>query len=251
MSIVVTHLDVELQNNTILSDICFSAGPAQTVGLLGPNGSGKSTLIRSLAGLFPASGHRIQIAGTSLCQFPRRHLARKLAFVPQHAEADNELSVIDIVRLGRTPHRSAFSRWRDADNHAVQEALTQMQLNSLVSRPWQRLSGGERQRCQIARALAQKPDILLLDEPVNHLDIQFQLELMRLITALPVTVVIALHDLNLAARYCQHLVILQQGKVIATGSPESVLTPALIHSTWKVHALVNQPGNGAINIQYV
>jgi len=251
MSIVVTHLDVVLQNNTILSDICFSAGKTQTVGLLGPNGSGKSTLIRSLAGLFPASSDRIQITGTALCQFPRSHLARKLAFVSQHAEADNELSVMDIVRLGRTPHRGAFSRWRDADNHAVQEALTLMQLNGLVSRPWHRLSGGERQRCQIARALAQKPDVLLLDEPVNHLDIQFQLELMRLITALPVTVVIALHDLNLAARYCQHLVVLQQGKVVATGSPEVVLTPALIHSTWKVHALVNHPSNGTMNIQYV
>ena len=251
MSIMVTHLNVALQNNNILSDICFSAGHAQTVGLLGPNGSGKSTLIRSLAGLLPASGDSVQISGTQLCQFPRRHLARKLAFVPQHAEADNELSVIDIVRLGRTPYRSAFSRWQETDNHAVQEAIKLMHLNDLMNRPWQRLSGGERQRCQIARALAQKPDILLLDEPVNHLDIQFQLELMRLITALPVTVVIALHDLNLAAKYCQHLVVLQQGKVVATGSPQTILTPELIHSTWKVNALVNCPSNGAMNIQYV
>jgi len=251
MSIVVTHLDVALQSNTILSDICFSAGKTQTVGLLGPNGSGKSTLIRSLAGLFPASSDRIQITGTALCQFPRRHLARKLAFVPQHAEADNELSVMDIVRLGRTPHRSAFSRWRDADNDAVQEALTLMQLDNLVNRPWQRLSGGERQRCQIARALAQKPDVLLLDEPVNHLDIQFQLELMKLITALPITVVIALHDLNLAAKYCQHLVILQQGRVVAKGEPQAVLTPEFIHSIWKVQAAVNYPSHGTMNIQYL
>lgn len=251
MSIVVTHLDVALQNNTILSDICFSAGKAQTVGLLGPNGSGKSTLIRSLAGLYPASNSCIHVTGSLLCQFPRRHLARKLAFVPQHAEADNELSVIEIVRMGRTPHRGAFSRWRDADNRAVQEALTLMQLNDLVSRPWQHLSGGERQRCQIARALAQKPNVLLLDEPVNHLDIQFQLELMRLITALPVTVVIALHDLNLAARYCQHLVVLQKGQVVATGTPQAVLTPALIHSTWKVCASVDHSENGVINIQYL
>lgn len=251
MSVVVTHLDVALQSTTILSDICFSVVQAQTVGLLGPNGSGKSTLIRSLAGLVPASTDRIQITGTALCQFPRRHLARRLAFVPQHAEADNELSVIDIVRLGRTPHRSAFSRWRETDNHAVHEALTLMQLNDLANRSWQHLSGGERQRCQIARALAQKPDVLLLDEPVNHLDIQFQLELMRLIAALPVTVVIALHDLNLAARYCQHLVVLQQGKVVATGSPQAVLTPELIHSTWKVYASVDHPANGSINIQYL
>lgn len=250
MSIIVNNLNVTLQNHTILSDICFSAGHAQTVGLLGPNGSGKSTLIRSLAGLFPVSSDRIRISGTALCQFPRRNLARKLAFVPQHAEADNEMSVIDIVRLGRTPHRGAFSRWRDTDNHAVQEALTLMQLNGLANRTWQHLSGGERQRCQIARALAQKPDVLLLDEPVNHLDIQFQLELMRLITGLPVTVVIALHDLNLAARYCQHLVVLRQGEVVAAGSPSAVLTSELIYSTWQVHALVNHTSRGVMNIQY-
>jgi len=251
MSIVVNHLDVALQKNTILSDICFNVGQAQTVGLLGPNGSGKSTLIRSLAGLIPASSEHIQISGTSLCHFPRRHLARKLAFVPQHAEADNELSIIDIVRLGRTPHRSVFGQWRDIDSRAVQEALTHMHLNELAYKQWQSLSGGERQRCQIARALAQKPDVLLLDEPVNHLDIQFQLELMRLITALPITVVIAMHDLNLAARYCEHLIVLQQGKVVAKGTPQNILTPALIHSTWKVNAMVNQMNNGSINIQYV
>ncbi len=250
MSIAVSHLNVALQNIPILSDICFHAGEAQTVGLLGPNGSGKSTLIRSLAGLFPAPSQCIHINGTALGEISRRNLARTLAFVPQHAEADNQLSVIDIVRLGRTPHRGAFSPWREADKHAVEEALTLMQLNALANRPWQRLSGGERQRCQIARALAQKPDVLLLDEPVNHLDIQFQLELMRLITALPVTVVIALHDLNLAARYCQHLVVLRQGEVVAAGSPKTVLTSELIYATWKVDAFINHTDRGTLNIQF-
>lgn len=251
MSIEVTHLDIALHHTAILSDISFRAGQAQTVGLLGPNGSGKSTLIRSLAGLLPASGDRVHITGTALCQFPRRHLARRLAFVPQHADADDDMSVMDIVRLGRTPHRGTFSRWRETDDGAVQDALRLMQLERLVDRQWQCLSGGERQRCQIARALAQKPDVLLLDEPVNHLDIQFQLDLMRLISSLPVTVVVALHDLNLAARYCQHLVVLKQGKVVATGSPPNVLTPAFIHSTWKVQALVNRSCGGTMNIQYL
>lgn len=250
MSIIVDNLDVTLHARKILSEICFRADRTQTVGLLGPNGSGKSTLIRALAGLFPAAGEHIHIGGTALCRFPRRHLARKRAFVPQHAEADSELNVMEIVRLGRTPHRSAFSRWTKADDDAVREALTLMQLNELADRPWQGLSGGERQRCQIARALAQKPDVLLLDEPVNHLDIQFQLELMRLISALPVTVVIALHDLNLAAKYCQHLVILRQGRVVAAGSPPEVLTPGLIYSTWQVEAMVNPTDKGGMNIQY-
>ncbi|ECJ2313904.1 ATP-binding cassette domain-containing protein, partial [Salmonella enterica subsp. salamae] len=115
---------------------------------------------------------------------------------------------------------------------------------------WQRLSGGERQRCQIARALTQQPDILLLDEPINHLDIQFQLELMRLISALPITVIMALHDLNLAARYCQHLVVLHEGHVVASGQPAAVLTPELIQSTWQVDATICRTERGMMNIQY-
>lgn len=250
MAISVNDLNVRLQSRNILSGIRFRAAQSQAVGLLGPNGSGKSTLMKTLAGLTPATGSDIRISGELLSQLPRRKLARKLAFVPQHADAEDELTVRDIVLLGRTPHRGVFGFWTAEDSAAVNDGIAFMQLENLVDRQWHRLSGGERQRCQIARALAQKPDVLLLDEPVNHLDIQFQLELMRLITALPITVVIALHDLNLAAKYCQHLVILKQGKVVATGTPNTVLTPELIHNTWQVKAQVDQTPSGMLNIQY-
>lgn len=250
MAISVENLSVQLQSKDILSGISFSAAQSQTVGLLGPNGSGKSTLMRALAGLIPAASASICISGDPLSQLPRRKLARRLAFVPQHADAEDELTVSDIVALGRTPHRRAFDFWTAEDSAAVNEAIASMKLENLLHRTWHRLSGGERQRCHIARALAQKPDVLLLDEPVNHLDIEFQLELMRLITALPVTVVVALHDLNLAAKYCQQLIILKQGKVIATGSPDSILTPELIQNTWRVKARINQTAFGTLNIQY-
>ncbi|WP_058972804.1 ABC transporter ATP-binding protein [Type-D symbiont of Plautia stali] len=250
MAISVDNLNVQLQSRSILSGIRFQAAQSQTVGLLGPNGSGKSTLMRALAGLTPATGSIIRISGELLSQLPRKKLARKLAFVPQHAEAEAELNVRDIIALGRTPHRGMFDVWTAEDSAAVNDGIAFMQLENLLDRQWHRLSGGERQRCQIARALAQKPDVLLLDEPVNHLDIQFQLELMRLITALPITVVIALHDLNLAAKYCQHLVILKEGKVIATGAPNTVLTPELIHNTWRVKAHINPTSTGTLNIQY-
>jgi len=250
MHVVVDKLSVTLQARRVLSDISFVAQRAQTVGLLGPNGSGKSTLIRAMAGVQPCAYAGVKIAGSQASHLSRRQLSRTLAFVPQHAESEAEMSVIDIVRLGRTPHRNAFTPWRQADENALRQALAMMKLDALANRRWQQLSGGERQRCQIARALAQQPDILLLDEPINHLDIQFQLELMRLISALPVTVIVALHDLNLAAKYCQHLVVLHEGEVVASGEPAAVLTPELIHSTWQVDATVYRNDRGMMNIQY-
>ncbi|WP_024136988.1 ABC transporter ATP-binding protein [Salmonella enterica] len=251
MHVVVDKLSVTLQARRVLSDISFVAQRLQTVGLLGPNGSGKSTLIRAIAGVQPCTYASVKIGGKLTSNLSQRQLSRTLAFVPQHAEAaEAELSVIDIVRLGRTPHRKAFTPWRQADEDAVQQALSMMRLDALTHRTWQRLSGGERQRCQIARALTQQPDILLLDEPINHLDIQFQLELMRLISALPITVIMALHDLNLAAKYCQHLVVLHEGHVVASGKPAAVLTPELIQSTWQVDATICRTERGMLNIQY-
>ncbi|MGK3114723.1 ABC transporter ATP-binding protein [Candidatus Pantoea formicae] len=251
MTISVHDLSVQLQTRRILTSITLHAPQSKTVGLLGPNGSGKSTLLRALAGLIPGADAHIRIGKETLSHLSRLQLARKLAFVPQHAEADDELTVMDIVRLGRTPHRRAFTFWTAEDNAAVQEAVALMQLEKLVDRCWYQLSGGERQRCQIARALAQRPDVLLLDEPVNHLDIQFQLELMRLVSSLPITVVIALHDLNLAAKYCQHLVVLSEGQVVTAGTPADVLTPERISATWRVKAHINTSEVGILNIQYV
>lgn len=154
-----------------------------------------------------------------------------MAFVPQHAEVDGELTVEDIVRLGRTPYRKTFQKTSRDNEAAVEQAIGLMQLCRLRQRRWHSLSGGERQRSQIARALAQQPQVLLLDEPTNHTDIQHQLELMRLVSQLPLTVVVALHDLNLAANYCQRLILLKAGQIAATGAPETVLTPANIEDT--------------------
>lgn len=250
MHVMVDKLSVTLQARRVLSDISFVAQCSQTVGLLGPNGSGKSTLIRAMAGVQACEYASVKIGGTLTSNLSQRQLSRTLAFVPQHAEVEAELSVLDIVRLGRTPHRKAFTPWRQADEDAVQQALLMMRLDALTHRTWQRLSGGERQRCQIARALTQQPDILLLDEPINHLDIQFQLELMRLIAALPITVIMALHDLNLAAQYCQHLIVLYEGHVVASGEPAAVLTPELIQSIWQVDATISLTERGMMNIHY-
>lgn len=250
MNISVCGLQVALQSQSVLQDISLELAAGQVIGLLGPNGSGKSTLLRCLAGLFPRHTQHIRLNGNALSDIPLKARAKQIAFVPQHAEVDGELSVEQIVRLGRTPHRRALQGLSPADDAAIEEAIRLMQLSGLRKRQWHQLSGGERQRSQIARALAQQPQILLLDEPTNHLDIQYQLELMRLIAQLPLTVVVALHDLNLAANYCQHLVLLKSGRVMTSGAPEKVLTAARIEETWRVKADVRREEN-RIGISYV
>lgn len=249
MNISVSGLQVTLQSQSVLSNINLELAARQVIGLLGPNGSGKSTLLRCLAGLLPRHTHHVRLNDTTLNAMPLKVRAKQIAFVPQHAEVDGELSVEQIVRLGRTPYRRALQGLSAADEAAVEEAIGLMQLAGLRKRQWHQLSGGERQRAQIARALAQQPRVLLLDEPTNHLDIQYQLELMRLIAQLPLTVVVALHDLNLAANYCQHLVLLKSGQIITSGAPEKVLTAAQIEETWGVRANVRREEN-TIGISY-
>ena len=250
MNISVSGLQVALQSQRVLHNIDLDLAAGQVIGLLGPNGSGKSTLLRCLAGLLPRTAEHISLNGSVLSDMPLKARARLIAFVPQHAEVDGELSVEQIVRLGRTPHRRALQGLSPTDEAAIEDAIRLMQLSGLRKRQWHQLSGGERQRAQIARALAQQPRVLLLDEPTNHLDIQYQLELMRLVAQLPLTVVVALHDLNLAANYCQHLVLLKSGSVVASGVPEKVLTAARIEETWRVKANVIKEEN-TIGIRYV
>jgi iron complex transport system ATP-binding protein len=240
MNISVAGLTVTRQSRRVLSDISLELVSGQMSGLLGPNGSGKSTLLRCLAGLDPRYTRHVVLDGILLSEMSLKTRARCMAFVPQHAQVEGELCVEEIVRLGRTPYRRAFQGISREDESAVEDALMRMQLCGLRHRRWGQLSGGERQRSQIARALAQQPAVLLLDEPTNHLDIQYQLELMRLISQLPITVVVALHDLNLAANFCQNLVLLNSGCVSAYGTPDAVLTQDSIASTWNVRARVKR-----------
>lgn len=249
MNLSLSGLQVTFQSRQVLNNINLQLEAGEIVGLLGPNGSGKSTLLRCLAGLLPRHAHHIQLNGTPLNKISVRDRAKQLAFVPQHAGVDGDLCVEQIVRLGRTPHRRGLFGWSQKDDQAVEHAIRLMKLAGLRHRLWRQLSGGERQRCQIARALAQQPRLLILDEPTNHLDIEYQLELMTLITQLPITVVVALHDLNLAANYCHRLVLLKSGSVIASGPPDAVLTPALIEDAWHVQADVMKQGK-TFNIRY-
>ncbi|CDQ46367.1 iron complex transport system ATP-binding protein [Mycolicibacterium neoaurum] len=221
-----------------------------TVGLLGPNGSGKSSLLRLLSGYVTPTSGVVELDGQDIAGLRRRTVARRVAVVAQQVDTDVDLTIGAIVRLGRLPHRGTFGADRAVDDAAVAAALAQTGLTEMADRLWHKLSGGERQRVQIARALAQEPRELLLDEPTNHLDIHHQLELMSLIARLPVTSIVAIHDLNLAAMFCDHLMVLQNGRVVAAGTPREVLTAELIGEVYRVRAHVIQTPTG-LNIQFL
>lgn len=222
----------------VVDGVSVHPEPGATVGLLGPNGSGKSSLLRLLQGAARPDAGEVLLDGTPLHTQGRRAVARAVAVVTQHAETDTDIVVRDVVRLGRTPHRPLWGGGTAGDDPAVADALERVGLTDKADRLWHTLSGGERQRVQIARALAQEPRELLLDEPTNHLDIRHQLDILALVAALPVTSVIALHDLNLAATYCDHVVVLCAGAVVAAGPPATVLTPTLIADVYGVRARV-------------
>lgn len=226
----------------VLDGVSLAPLPGTVTGLLGPNGSGKSTLLRLLAGVVSPDSGVVTLDGDPLSDVGRRAVARRLAVVEQQADAQVDLTVADVVRLGRVPHRRAWAPASAADEAAVVSALERTGLTERSHQPWRTLSGGERQRVQIARALAQEPRELLLDEPTNHLDVQHQLDLLALVTGLRLTTVVALHDLNLAATYCHRVVVLERGRVVAAGSPADVLTEELIADVYRVRSAVSRPG---------
>lgn len=238
VSITAENLVWKIGRKTVVDGVSFHVPQGQTLGLLGPNGSGKTSLLRLLAGLRKPFSGRVLLDDQDIQRMPRRRLAQRVAFVEQHASTTANLRVIDVVKLGRFPHRSFLSGWTQADENAVERAMAHTGIDHKRLDGWQSMSGGERQRAHIARALAQEPKELFLDEPTNHLDIQHQVSLMRLVAALPITSIIALHDLNHAAMFCDALIVMQQGKIVAYGSPTDVLTEALLRDVFRVEARV-------------
>lgn len=235
----------------VVDGVSLDPRPGETVGLLGPNGSGKSSLLRLLQAAAKPDAGSVTLDGQDIHAVGRRDVARRVAAVTQHAETDTDITVYDVVRLGRTPYRSIWGSSTSRDDEAIASALEQVSLTAQAQRPWRELSGGERQRAHIARALAQEPQELLMDEPTNHLDIRHQLELLHLVTTLDVTSIVALHDLSLAAMFCDSVVILKEGRAVAAGTPREVLTAELIRDVYEVDAEVTFDAvSGATNIAF-
>lgn len=254
MSLQVTHLSVEKSRKPILADLSFTAPAGAVTGLIGPNGAGKSTLLTALLGLIPSRG-TASFHAADLPNMPRRGRARLLAYVEQSTTTEERLSVRDVVALGRIPFEAAWQAEPSAEDESIiATALADTEMTGFADRRFSTLSGGEQQRVHVARALAQQPELLLLDEPTSHLDIRAQLQLLallRLKAASGMTVLLALHDLNLAARYCDHLVVMNHGKVVTEGTPTDVLTPALLHNVYGVRARVlKSMASSPINIVF-
>lgn len=241
---------VDLAGRRIVEGISLRAD-GDVVGLIGPNSSGKSTVLRTVYRMLrPATG-TVRAAGRDVWAATARDAARVTAAVVQDPPTDLELTVAGCVATGRVPHGRLLGGNPDGDAAAVEHAMVQAGVSGFANRNVGTLSGGERQRVQLARALAQQPRILVLDEPTNHLDIRHQLELMALIRSLHVTTLITLHDLNLAAAYCDHLIALQNGTVIRAGTPDDVLTPELLQKVFGIHAqTILNPLTGRLHLVY-
>lgn len=224
----------------LLQKSSFEVPAGQTLGVVGPNGAGKTTLLRLIYGFNRPRTGEIYVGNDTLSQLPPRVAAQRVAAVLQEQPTDFALSVRDIVALGRVPHRTGFVRSGQRDEEIIEAALDRMDLHGMASRSLSTLSGGERQRVMVARALAQEPQVLVLDEPTNHLDIRHQLEVLQLIRELGLTIVTSLHDLNLAADVCDRILVLQNGKTMAVGTPREVLCDKLVSETFSVQARLEE-----------
>ncbi|HEY8576399.1 MAG TPA: ABC transporter ATP-binding protein [Devosia sp.] len=241
-AIAVDTLSLGYGSTTILDALSLDIPRGKITVLAGPNGCGKSTLLRAIRRLHKPSGGRILLEEGDIAQLGERLLARQIGLLAQSPSAPDDMTVEELVRLGRYPHQTMLRPWSLADTEALERAMAGTGVSHLRHRHLGSLSGGQLQRVWIAMVLAQETDIVCLDEPVNHLDMSHQLDCLDLVRQLNSdhgrTVVLVLHDLNLAARYADQLVFLRNGVVAASGRPEELMTEALIAQVFDVDAMV-------------
>ncbi|PJE53752.1 ABC transporter ATP-binding protein [Marinomonas sp. BSi20584] len=248
--LLVDHLAAGYGEKNILNDINIDINLGQITSIIGANACGKSTLLRTMSRLLSPSSGQVLLDGKSIHNTPTRQLAQTLGLLPQSPIAPEGITVSDLVSRGRHPHHGFLSRWRKEDDEAITKALETTKTTELLDREIDELSGGQRQRVWIAMALAQETDILLLDEPTTFLDVAHQIEVLDLLVDLNqtrgTTIVLVLHDLNLAARYSDQLIAIQQGQVFANGAPNEVVTENMIHAVFGLQSqVITDPISGS------
>ena len=246
------EIEITLSNNEIVKDASLHVQDGQFVGLLGPNGCGKSTLLRAIyRALSPNSGV-ITLGDMDVRRTPSKVIAKYMGVVSQFNNVNFDISVRQMVLAGRIPHQKLLERDTAEDFEIVRRALAAVEMTSFADRSYATLSGGEKQRVILARAIAQEPSFMVLDEPTNHLDIKYQLSILSTVKGLGIGVLAALHDLNLAALYCDYIYMMQQGRIVTQGTPEEVLTVENISDVYEVPCSVTvHPERGTMQISYL
>jgi iron complex transport system ATP-binding protein len=236
----------------VIDDVSLTLGPGEMLGVIGPNGSGKSTLMRVLSGVLPPARGEVRLHGRRLATYARRELGRAIAVVPQETVIEFPFSVIEVVLMGRSPHLGGFAFEGDRDLEVARTAMQRTGVWELAGRSIHELSGGERQRVVLARALAQETRILMLDEPAAFLDIRHGVEIYDLLQDLQRegrSIVTVLHDLNLAALYCDRVVLLKAGRVVCAGAPSQVITYGTLTEVYETEVYVDTNDiTGAVNV---
>ena len=251
MKINTENLHLSYGAQEVLKGINIRSKEKEFIGLIGPNGSGKSTLLKCIYRTLKPDQGAVYLDGKELSTICVKDSARKLAVVAQHNHYNFEFTVQEIVMMGRSPHKKALERDNAGDYTIVKEALQAVAMSEFADRSFSTLSGGEQQRVILARALAQQTPCLILDEPTNHLDITHQLQLMRIVKERNVTVISAVHDLNIAAMFCDRIYAPKDGRIAGEGTPESLLTPEFIREIYDVEAEVDKDKKGQMHILFV
>lgn len=252
MKLTVEHIGVSLSGTDIVKDVSLRVQSGQFVCLIGPNGCGKSTLLKSIYKVIKPREGGVSLGDLDVLKAGPKAVARKLGVVGQFNELSFDFTVREMVSMGRTPHKRLLEGDNGDDQGIVEEALNRVDLAHYAGRSYNSLSGGEKQRVILARVLAQQPEFLILDEPTNHLDIKYQLQILNIVRKLGIGVLAALHDLTLAAEYCDYLYVMKDGKVAASGEPMTVLTKETIGDIFGVacETYVN-PVTGGLGIAYL
>lgn len=251
MELQLDGLTVTIDGAELVRDLSLDVAHGEVVGLIGPNGSGKSTALRCVYRALRPSRGTVWVGGDDVTALSLRRSAQRIAALTQEGGADLDFTVEEVVALGRAPHKRGNEPLSGPEWELCRQAMERLDLRHLAGRGVLSLSGGERQRVLVARALVQEPEVLVLDEPTNHLDVRHQLELLSMLRAADLTVLVVLHDLNLAAAVCDRLAVLSAGRIVAAGIPGDVLTEDLVRDVFGVPAtIVPHPLTGAPQLLY-
>lgn len=250
MNVEGRNIKVSYGNTTILNDISILAKSNKFVGIIGANGSGKSTLLKCIYRVLKPDEGVIYFDDKQLQKLSTKESAKKVAVVAQHNFYNFDFTIEEVVMMGRSPHKKTLERDNTNDFRIVNECIEKVGMTTFKGRSFSTLSGGEQQRVILARALAQQTECIILDEPTNHLDIKYQLQLLDIVKKLNLTIISAIHDLNIAAMYCDYLYAMKNGEVLYKGTPEEILTPNRIKTLYEVDVDVWKDKLGRINVIY-